>query len=239
MNLAPSILLAEVNRGAGLSESFRHRPGIDNDDVLLAVLMAAALLVGLWAASRLMGLRRQRRGYSSPRQLFLALCKAHHLTWSDRSLLARVARHHGLRDPGRLFLEFQRWDEQVLGPAFALELVRLRELRKQIFEGAGRGGTSGTLPRATAGVRNVNPGQKLDALLSDGTERRKSAITRSTHLGGESREEPPTTADHEHASRVPERRSGGAANVASPLFPALPAPTLDVPPWSETQNVEG
>ena len=84
MSPSASILLAEASRGQSLSESFRSHAGMGRDDVLLGLLMAAALVAGLWAASRLLGLRRRRRGYNSPRQLFRALCKAHHLTWSDR-----------------------------------------------------------------------------------------------------------------------------------------------------------
>ena len=133
-----AVLLAQSNRGDSLSESFRTHAGTGREDVLLGLLMVATLVAGLWATSRLLGLRRRRRGYHNPWQLFWALCKAHGLNWSDRSLLGRLARHHRLRDPARLFLEAQRWDEQSLGPAFALEFVRLRTLRKQIFDGAAR-----------------------------------------------------------------------------------------------------
>ncbi len=137
MNMPFSILLAQRSRGDSLSESFRNHAGAGRDDVLLVLLMAAALLAGLWAASRLLGLRRRRRGYHSPWRLFRALCKVHNINWSDRWLLQRIARQQGLRDPARLFLEIQRWDDQTLGPASALEFVRLRTLRNRIFHGAG------------------------------------------------------------------------------------------------------
>ena len=87
----------------------------------------------MWAVSRLVSLRRQRRGYNSPWRLFWALCKAHRLNWSDSWLLRRVARDQDLRDPGRLFLEAERWEEKNLGPRFALEYPRLKALRNQIF----------------------------------------------------------------------------------------------------------
>jgi len=44
-----------------------------------------------------------------------------------------VARHQGLRDPARLFLEAERWEEQNLGSGFALEFARLRTLRNRIL----------------------------------------------------------------------------------------------------------
>jgi hypothetical protein len=127
-------LFAEATRSATLSESFRSHAGMGRDDVLLGLLMAVTLVAGLWAATRLLGMRRRRRGYHNPWQLFRALCKANHLTWSDRILLTRVARQQSPREPARLFLEMQLWDEQALGPTFALEFVRLRTLRKQLFD---------------------------------------------------------------------------------------------------------
>jgi hypothetical protein len=131
-----TFLLAQQGRGDSLSESFRTHAGMGRDDVLLGLLMVVALATVLWATSRLLGLRRRRRVYHNPWQLFWDLCKAHRLNWSDRTLLGRLARHHRLGDPARLFLEARYWDEQTMGPAFALEFVRLRALRKQIFAGA-------------------------------------------------------------------------------------------------------
>jgi hypothetical protein len=173
MNLISSILLAEQTRGASLSEAFRNRAGFGRDDALLGLLIAAAAIAGMWAASRLLGLRRRHRGYHSPSQLFKALCSAHRLRWSDRWLLGRLARHRGLSDPARLFLEAQLWEEQSLGPAFALEFPRLRALRKQLFDGttdavaaesevrAGYRGHPAVKPRAgatpTAGATPASP----------------------------------------------------------------------------------
>jgi hypothetical protein len=127
-------LFADVTRGASLSESFRNHSGMGRDDVLLGLLMAVAVVAALWAATRLLGLRRRKAGYNNPWQLFRALAKVHQLTWSDRTLLTRVARKQSPRDPARLFLEMQLWNEQALGGSFALEFVRLRTLRKQLFD---------------------------------------------------------------------------------------------------------
>jgi hypothetical protein len=190
MSFFASIALAGRTRGDSLSESFRNHTGLGRDDTLLALLIAVAVVAGLWAASRLLGLRRRRRGYHNPWQLFRDLCKAHQLNWSDRWLLRRVARHQNLRDPGRLFLESERWEEQALGPAFALEFARLRALREQIFAGA----TSGDRGSGFSHGRGAKP--------------------------------------HERGTTTP------VAAPASPLFPGLPTPTLDVPPWTATQSVE-
>ena len=122
MDAISYILLAEQSRGDSFREGFRNRGAAGHDDVLLGLLIVATLVAGMWAVSRLVGLRRRRRGYNSPWRLFWALAKAHHLTWSESWLLRRVARDQGLRHPGRLFLESQLWDEKDLGSRFALEL---------------------------------------------------------------------------------------------------------------------
>jgi hypothetical protein len=197
-----TFLLAQHNRGDSLSESFRAHAGVGRDDALLGLLMVAALLAGLWAVSRLLGLRRRRRAFHNPWQLFWELCKAHRLNWSDRSLLGRLARHCQLADPARLFLEVQHWDEQPLGPAFALDFVRLRALRKQIFEG-------------TAEDTNAEPAPR--------------PVARG---GGFNR------ASDARAKVVPQPGPSGIANAGgSSLMASPPAPTLDVPPWTETPAV--
>jgi len=135
MDVLSGILFADTSRGGSFGESFRNRGTTGYDDVLVGLLIVAALLAGMWAVSRLVGLRR-RGGVNSPWRLFWALCKAHHLSWSDSRLLRRVARHQGLREPGRLFLEPERWEEKGLGPRFAAEYSRLKSLRNQIFGAA-------------------------------------------------------------------------------------------------------
>ena len=171
MHAISYILLAETSRGASFRETFRSQGTTGREDVLLGLLIVATLVAGMWALSRLVGVRRQRRGYNSPWRLFWALAKAHRLKWSESWLLRRVAREQGLRDPGRLFLETQLWEEKSLGPRFALECPRLRVLRKQIF----------------------------GAVEAD-------------------------------AAAEPAARS--ARPLTPPLFPTLPSPSLDVPPWT-------
>ena len=175
MQFISYILLAEPSRSNSFREGFRSRGATGRDDVLLGLLIVATLIAGMWAISRLVSQRRQRHGYHNPWRLFWALCKAHRLSWSESWLLRRVARDQGLRDPGRLFLEVQRWEEKSLGPRFALEYPRLKALRDQIFGEAGRDAVVG---RASRPARAVSPSA------------------------------PPL------------------------LFPSLPSPTLDIPPWT-------
>jgi hypothetical protein len=174
MNAISFMLFAEHGRGETFRERFSSRGSAGHDDVLLGLLIVATIVACMWAISRLVSLRRQRRGYSSPWRLFRSLCQAHRLNWSDSWLLRRVARSQGLQEPARLFLEGQFWEERNLGPRFALEYPRLRSLRIQIL----------------------------------------GESTRSSSL------------------EFVVRPTQSAAPPATPLFPNLPSPTLDVPPWT-------
>jgi hypothetical protein len=139
MHLTSILLIADQTRGDLFREGFKSRGATGHDDVLLGLLIVATLVAGMWAISRLVSLRRKRRGYNNPWKLFWALGKAHQLTWSDVWLLRRVARALGLRQPGRLFLEAELWEEKKLGPRFALEAPRLKILRDKLFGGANKG----------------------------------------------------------------------------------------------------
>ncbi len=178
MDVISYIVFAQHSRGESFREGFRSRGTTGHDDVLLGLLIVATLVAGMWAISRLVSLRRQRRGYSSPWRLFWALCEAHRLNWSDSWLLRRVARDQGLRDPGRLFLEEERWEENALGPRFAAEYPRLKALRNEVFGAAA---------------------SRADAEPAAPTGRQTS---------------PP----------------------APSLFPGLPSPTLDIPPWTAERS---
>src|SRR5208337_1584713 len=90
-------------------------------------------------------------------RLFWALCKAHRLSWSESWLLRRVARDQGLRHPGRLFLEVHRWDEKSLGPRFALEHPRLKDLRDRIFGEAARSPVAESLARPSREIMRSAP----------------------------------------------------------------------------------
>lgn len=177
MHVISYILLAQHTRGEHFGETFRSRGATGYDDVLLGLLIVATIVAGMWAISRLVSLRRKRRGYSHPWRLFWALCRAHHLNWSDSWLLRRVARDQKLRDPGRLFLEADRWEEKSLGSRFALEYPRLKSLRNRIF------GQSAQTPSVEPVLR-------------------------------------------------PTRKAASPVPLAPPLFPSLPSPTLDIPPWT-------
>jgi hypothetical protein len=127
-------LIAERSRVDALGGTFRTRSESgDYDQVLTGLFILAAIFVGIWLLSRLLAMRDRHRVYNSPRRLFRSLCKAQGLGWRDRRLLRRLAGSQQLKDPGRLFLEAERFDEAKLPPSLRPNARRLREIRDCLF----------------------------------------------------------------------------------------------------------
>ena len=139
-------LTAQRSRLDEVSSVLRNRPSqIDTQYVLSGLLVLTAIVLGLWLLSQLLARQERRKSYNSAWMMFFSLCKAHGLSWSDRWLLWRLARHQRLRDPARLFLEPERLADDNLSPALRLRLAQWEALRGRLFadlEGT-PGGASG------------------------------------------------------------------------------------------------
>ena len=128
------MLLAQSSRWDSMSRGFRgRRARIDFNDVVLGLLILGGVVAALWGLSVVLRLQERRRGYTSPLGLFLSLCKAHGLRWSQRWLLWRVVRSHRLRDPAQLFLRPELLNPAKLGPPFRLRAAELKRLRSSLF----------------------------------------------------------------------------------------------------------
>ena len=138
-----SLLFAQEDRLEYLTRGFRQRPKeVDVGNVMIVVGVVIGFIIVLWILSRLMD-RRQQRGPSNSRLgLFLSLCNAHGLHWSQKWLLWRVARHHRLRDPARVFLEPERFDGAKLGRAFTSRADKLKTIGQRLFSGLPKEGKS-------------------------------------------------------------------------------------------------
>lgn len=137
---------------------FRQRSDrVDAQYVLAGLAVLVAVLVGFWVLSRLVSRDERRQAYDSAGRLFLALCKAHRLAWSERWLLWRVARFHGLRDPARLFLEPALLEAQGLSRGLAAKAARLRAVRARVFSGMEEGARA-RAPAPSAGPAPALPG---------------------------------------------------------------------------------
>ncbi len=135
-----ALLFAE--RGGVDELAGRAADGIRGDRVpmdstrLIAILVAlAGIVLAVWLLSYFSEKRRRPVAYHSPWRLFLALAKAHRLTWRDVWLLWRLSRFHQLADPARLFLEPERLDREGLSRPLARHAARLQSLRSRLFVG--------------------------------------------------------------------------------------------------------
>ena len=132
------ILLADRSHWDNLADRFHDHPGGVKGDVMLKLLIVATLIVGLWGISRVAAARDRRRSYRGPIRLFVSLCRAHRLTWSDGWLLWRLARSQRLEAPSRLFLEAERFEPDRLDPAMRLHAGRLKAIHDRLFGAAPR-----------------------------------------------------------------------------------------------------
>ncbi len=127
-----AILLAQRSRLEGLERGFKGRR-IGWDDIVTGLLVVAVIALLIWVLSYFLNSQERRRAHASPIGLFLSLCSAHRLRWSERWLLWRVARRQRLRDPARLFLEPERLDRANLAPSLRLRAAEIEALRDRLF----------------------------------------------------------------------------------------------------------
>ena len=128
------ILLAQNSPLEGLAREFKGRQTrLESGYLTTGLVILACLLAGLWVLSRILERRDGTRPVNSPLALFFSLCKAHELSWSQWWLLWRVARHQGLHDPARLFLEPDLLDPLKAGPIMRFRADELKSLAEDLF----------------------------------------------------------------------------------------------------------
>jgi hypothetical protein len=129
------ILLAQRSRLDELGGGLRSRRArIDPQDMVTYLLIAAGIAAAVWGISYLVKLQERRFRHASPLRLFLSLCRAHRLRWSEWWLLWRVARAGRLRDPARLFLEPEHLEAVNLGRPFQASQAQLKQIRDRLFD---------------------------------------------------------------------------------------------------------
>ncbi len=131
---AAAIVFAQRSPMENLADYFRGpRTQLRASDALYLLLGFGGLILLAWLLSLLMNWQERGCRRPSPLRLFLALCRAHRLAWTDRWLLWRLARSQGLPEPARVFLEPERFDPTHLAGAFGRSRARLEQLREKLF----------------------------------------------------------------------------------------------------------
>ncbi len=127
-------LLAGDPRLERFTREFRGRePQIGARGVMIALMLLAVVVVSLWILSRIIERRSGRRQFDSSFGLFMSLCAAHHLRWSQRWLLWRLALSGRLTEPARLFVEPHRFETKNLGERLAPRATELKEIAGRLF----------------------------------------------------------------------------------------------------------
>jgi hypothetical protein len=160
MNAIPWILLAEHSRPG---DAFRGRGMAGaGQETLLGFLILVAVLAGLWALLQISSLGSRRRASRSPLRLFLSLCRAHRLSWSERWLLWRIARARGLKNPAQVFLDPEGFRPVGLQGGLGRKAQRLRQIGARLFAGL-PAGQERTSRRAAASPGRFPPGRAAAA----------------------------------------------------------------------------
>jgi hypothetical protein len=133
MNAISWILLAEHSR-PGDALRGRGMAGA-GQEILLAFLILVAVIAGLWALLQVSALGSRRRAAHGPWRLFLSLCRAHRLSWSQRWLLWRLARARRLKNPAQLFLDPECFRQGGLKGGLGRKAERLRQIGARLFAG--------------------------------------------------------------------------------------------------------
>jgi len=129
------VLLAQESRLESMGrELSRKRTNFDTQDMITGLVAIGCVAFMIWVLSYITTIRERRWVRTSPTLLFLTLCKAHRLRWSDIWLLWRVARSQRLRDAGRLFLEPERLAVANLRPSLRRYARHLEDIRRRLFE---------------------------------------------------------------------------------------------------------
>jgi hypothetical protein len=126
-------LLAEASSWQDMGRRFRE--GGNNFDLSELLLLAGGLgmvFVLLWLLSRFLQ-RDQRQPYRSSAALFRQLCRAHRLSWRQRSLLWNLAKAHELAEPAAVFLSDECFTAARLSPKLEKREAEIAALRAKLF----------------------------------------------------------------------------------------------------------
>jgi hypothetical protein len=132
--LLDMLLWAQRNPFREMGDGFRDkREHFDPTDLIFWVGALVGLFATLAILARVIARREARQVYNSPRALFRALCAAHQFDRHDRAVLRKLARHYGLDQPARLFVEPERFADAGKNPDLNHMRERIAEIGKRLF----------------------------------------------------------------------------------------------------------
>lgn len=134
--LLPYVVLAQASPLEHIAREFQGRQTrVESGYLATGLLIVASVVVAVWILSKVLERYGGRRPIDSSTLLFLSLCRAHRLRWSERWLLWRIARDQRLKDPARLFLEPERLDPAKMPSALRHRGAELGAILGRLFSG--------------------------------------------------------------------------------------------------------
>ena len=127
--LLESALLGAGNYGA----AGRSQHGSDGGTLLIWLLVPAVGIAVVCVVVNYASRWLHQWRYHSHASLFLDLCQVHGLDFKTRRLLRQIARHHHLKQIGRVFTEPKWLDPARLSQALRARGAEIRPLRVRLF----------------------------------------------------------------------------------------------------------
>jgi len=133
---------------AEASEHFRRtKSKFDASDAFIGLAFILALTLGIFLLKKLLERSERQSGYRHAGKLFKELCQAHELSHSERRLLRRLAGNQQIEDPGRMFIEPERFDVSRIPESLAKRREEIFALRDRLFASNNRGEVSWLAPQ--------------------------------------------------------------------------------------------
>lgn len=130
------ILFARRSALDNFAREFQGRETrLESGYLTTGLLVILGIVAAVWVLMQVVDRLDGRRSVDSSLMLFLALCRAHRLRWSEWWLLWLVARDQKLKEPARLFLEPELLDPANLGPVLRLKAAQLEGVSGRLFAG--------------------------------------------------------------------------------------------------------
>ena len=237
--------MQEVFRALRSTQSETRTEG--NYTILLITCAIFAVLIVLGAIYQII---QTRQSYNSPKKLFWELCRAHHLSWTERWLLWKLAKWLALENPAVIFIDAGCFDPQKMPSVFAPNVKDFEKMKKRLFfdedstASAQRDEMKSFESRRQedsakaliAAGRTAFPEKQTSQDKSHGTIKSES-ISELLRFG-KIVAEPPVARENETKKKIQEDGTKQDEKTATPVPPKVVVPVVNLNTWGGSAGME-